>query len=150
MAFQAIEPLHQSRPGTRRISSPRLGAGGEKPAEAAAIQPTVAAILAAEPGFLIGMDRVVSQYAQEATARIERLRLVELILLWRPWGSSSPRGSISSARRCARSEGRSATSSRPGGTSTTRFKRSGRSLVSGTRDARRLSVTACPTCTAAG
>ncbi|WP_437550005.1 type IV pili methyl-accepting chemotaxis transducer N-terminal domain-containing protein [Sorangium sp. So ce367] len=79
--FQAIEPLHQSmlRDGKDLLAA--VGAGGEKPVEAAAIQPIVGAILAAEPGFLSGMDRVVSQYAHEATARIERLRLVELILL---------------------------------------------------------------------
>ena len=45
------------------------------------VSPLVAHILTAEPAFLAGMDEIVFQYAHEATARVNRLKLVERWLL---------------------------------------------------------------------
>lgn len=71
--FASIEPHYQ----VIREAAEKLAAGvvPEKRSEA------VTAIQQNESAFLSGMDRVVSQYVQEAEARVNRLRRLELAIL---------------------------------------------------------------------
>lgn len=45
------------------------------------ILPSLQILLAQEPGFLVGMNNIVSQYQHEAEDRVSRLRVIELALL---------------------------------------------------------------------
>ncbi|MCB0212856.1 MAG: response regulator [Anaerolineae bacterium] len=74
--FAEIEPDHQTM---LAASQELLDAVGQSPK--ADISPLVAQILTSEPAFLAGMDDIVFQYAREATARVNRLKLVERWLL---------------------------------------------------------------------
>jgi PAS domain S-box-containing protein len=58
-----------------------LQATAQSPVDAVAVRTGVAAILDAEPNFLVQMDAIVDQYEVEARARVARLRRVELVLL---------------------------------------------------------------------
>jgi signal transduction histidine kinase/DNA-binding response OmpR family regulator len=71
--FARIEPYHQAM----LTASQALLQASTSSASA----PLVQQILAAEPLFLKGMDEIVFQYAAEATARVNRLELVERGLL---------------------------------------------------------------------
>jgi nitrate/nitrite-specific signal transduction histidine kinase len=48
---------------------------------AAAFLPSIQTILAAQSGFLTGMDMIVTQYEREAEERVAHLRLIEFMLL---------------------------------------------------------------------
>jgi signal transduction histidine kinase/CheY-like chemotaxis protein len=75
--FAEIEPYHQAM---LWASQSLLQIGRRSPTEAN-IRPLVQQILAAEQPFLQGMDKIVFQYAAEATERVNRLELVERVLL---------------------------------------------------------------------
>lgn len=79
--FAAIDPLHQSMVRDAKDLLAAVGPEGEKTPDTATVQPAIAQILAAEPNFLSGMDKIVFQYDKEATERVDRLKKVELILL---------------------------------------------------------------------
>jgi len=79
--FAAIDPSHQAivREATALLAM--VGADGARTPDRPMEQAVVAGILAAEPPFLTGMDKIVFQYDKEATARVERLKRIELVLL---------------------------------------------------------------------
>jgi hypothetical protein len=52
----------------------------EKPGPFPNLDPHVQTILAQVPGFLTGMDQIVSQYQREAEGRVSNLRVLEVIL----------------------------------------------------------------------
>ena len=79
--FAAIEPYHQSMVRDAKDLLAAVGPDGSQKVDPSAIQLAIAQILAAEPNFLTGMDKIVFQYDKEATARVDRLKEVELILL---------------------------------------------------------------------
>jgi nitrate/nitrite-specific signal transduction histidine kinase len=79
--FSAIDPFHKSMVRDAKDLLDAVGPDASRKVDVAAVQPAVAQILAAEPSFLTGMDKIVFQYDKEATERVNRLKEVELILL---------------------------------------------------------------------
>lgn len=81
--FAAIEPnyqamLHASRNLLALALPDNLHLGS---APASAFLPDIKTILAAQAGFLTGMDHIVSQYQREAEGRVAWLKSIELTLL---------------------------------------------------------------------
>ncbi len=80
--FAQIEPEYASMLRASyallALVEPRRGPGM---VSASAFLPYIRAILAAQSGFLTGMDMIVTQYEREAEERVARLRLIEFMLL---------------------------------------------------------------------
>jgi hypothetical protein len=81
--FAKIEPEYESM---LRASNALLAIAepdGLQPGAvpASAFLPYIRVILAAQSGFLVGMDAIVTQYQREAEEHVTRLRLIEFVLL---------------------------------------------------------------------
>jgi nitrate/nitrite-specific signal transduction histidine kinase len=79
--FAEIAPYHEGMVRDAKDLLAAISPDGSGQAAPAAFAKTVAQILAAEPNFLRGMDEIVFQYDREATARVDRLKAIELLLL---------------------------------------------------------------------
>jgi two-component system, sensor histidine kinase and response regulator len=74
--FEDLDPEFQTMAGATRKLIEELIKEQEKPKQ---LNEHVSVILNDEKTFLKKMDKIVSQYASEATARIDKLRTIELI-----------------------------------------------------------------------
>lgn len=81
--FGRIEPEYESmlRAANTLLRLVRPGNMHARAAPPSILLPEIRVILAAQSGFLIGMDRIVTQYQLEAEEHIAHLRFIELILL---------------------------------------------------------------------
>jgi nitrate/nitrite-specific signal transduction histidine kinase len=80
--FAQIEPEYESmlRASYALLALIKPGKGSGK-VSATAFLPFIQEILAAQSGFLTGMDMIVTQYEREAEEHVAHLRLIEFVLL---------------------------------------------------------------------
>ncbi len=81
--FVVIQPNFQAMVDAAQQFLATVDQDQAKPAATlnAEIMPSLQTLLTQEPTFLTGMDAIVSQYQQEAEARVAQLKLIELALL---------------------------------------------------------------------
>jgi nitrate/nitrite-specific signal transduction histidine kinase len=81
--FASIEPEYKSmlEASNALLILVRPGGVRSRAAPSSALLPEIRVILAAQSGFLVGMDEIVTQYQREAEQHVARLKLIELILL---------------------------------------------------------------------
>lgn len=81
--FAKIEPEYQSmlRASNALLALVRPGGAHSHATPSSALLSETRVILAAQSGFLVGMDKIVTQYQREAEEHVSRLKLIEFILL---------------------------------------------------------------------